>query len=519
MSIASVIENDHSACQRSVFSLSSQLPSSPCPSVWMLLRWWGIHTWSLTGPTSWPSSAATARRGRQPFSWTVTGKYWRCWDVIPFSRILLLTSSSPALCSYFLYPNKLWKCGDATGDDSAPASGDGKYELLTVANDLIAEEIKSLMERSESSVRLVFQGERNEDERAVMSHTHTKQRMRELWCHTHTQNRGWESCDVTHTHKTEDERAVMSHTHTHKTEDERAVMSHTHTCHKTEDERAVMSHTHTQNRGWESCDVTHTQNEDERAVMSHTHTQNRGWESCDVTHTKQGWESCDVTHTHRGLESCDVTHTKRGWESCDVTRRKWGWELWCHTHKTEDERAVMSHTHTQNEDERAVMSHTHTEDERAVMSHTHTEDERAVMSHTHTHTQRIRELWCHTHTHTEDERAVMSHTHTHRGLESCDVTHTHTQRMRELWCHTHTEQRRSANLKVRISMHPSSSAYPRSGRGGSSSSRVSQTSLFPAALTGGSRGVPRPVRRYSPSSWTSVYPVASSQLDVPGTPP
>ena len=30
------------------------------------------------------------------------------------------------------------------------------------------------------------------------------------------------------------------------------------------------------------------------------------------------------------------------------------------------------------------------------------------------------------------------------------------------------------------SIHPSSSAYPRSGHGGSSSSRVSQTSLFPA---------------------------------------
>ena len=39
------------------------------------------------------------------------------------------------------------------------------------------------------------------------------------------------------------------------------------------------------------------------------------------------------------------------------------------------------------------------------------------------------------------------------------------------------------------------------------------------ALTGGSRGVPRPVWRYSPSTWSSVYPVASSQLDVPGTPP
>ena len=56
-----------------------------------------------------------------------------------------------------------------------------------------------------------------------------------------------------------------------------------------------------------------------------------------------------------------------------------------------------------------------------------------------------------------------------------------------------------------------------------SSSRVSQTSLFSRphqlALTGGSRGIPRPVWRYIHSTWSLVYPVASSQLDVPGTPP
>ena len=32
------------------------------------------------------------------------------------------------------------------------------------------------------------------------------------------------------------------------------------------------------------------------------------------------------------------------------------------------------------------------------------------------------------------------------------------------------------------------------------------------ALTGGLQGVPRPVWRYSPSTWSSVCPVASSQL-------
>lgn len=38
-----------------------------------------------------------------------------------------------------------------TGDDSGLGSGDGKYELLSVANDLIAEEVRRLMARSESS--------------------------------------------------------------------------------------------------------------------------------------------------------------------------------------------------------------------------------------------------------------------------------------------------------------------------------------------------------------------------------
>ncbi|KAJ8286266.1 hypothetical protein GJAV_G00036450 [Gymnothorax javanicus] len=51
--------------------------------------------------------------------------------------------------SRFLYPSKHWKPGDVTEDDSASASGDGKYELLSVANDLIAEEIKSLIARTE----------------------------------------------------------------------------------------------------------------------------------------------------------------------------------------------------------------------------------------------------------------------------------------------------------------------------------------------------------------------------------
>uniref|UniRef100_W5MFG1 General transcription factor IIH subunit 3 n=1 Tax=Lepisosteus oculatus TaxID=7918 RepID=W5MFG1_LEPOC len=51
--------------------------------------------------------------------------------------------------SHFLYPNKHWKAGDFTGDEAASSSGDGKYELLSVANELIAEEIRNLMARTD----------------------------------------------------------------------------------------------------------------------------------------------------------------------------------------------------------------------------------------------------------------------------------------------------------------------------------------------------------------------------------
>ncbi|XP_062307905.1 general transcription factor IIH subunit 3 [Osmerus eperlanus] len=50
--------------------------------------------------------------------------------------------------SHFLYPSKHWKIGEGSGDVQS-ASGDGKYELLSVANDLIADEIKNLMSRTE----------------------------------------------------------------------------------------------------------------------------------------------------------------------------------------------------------------------------------------------------------------------------------------------------------------------------------------------------------------------------------
>lgn len=49
--------------------------------------------------------------------------------------------------SYFLYPSKKWGGGDSCEDDAA-SSGDGKYELLSVTNKLIAEEIRNVMSKS-----------------------------------------------------------------------------------------------------------------------------------------------------------------------------------------------------------------------------------------------------------------------------------------------------------------------------------------------------------------------------------
>uniref|UniRef100_A0A3Q1HHN9 General transcription factor IIH subunit 3 n=1 Tax=Acanthochromis polyacanthus TaxID=80966 RepID=A0A3Q1HHN9_9TELE len=50
--------------------------------------------------------------------------------------------------SHFLYPSKSWRAGDSGADD-ASSSGDGKYELLSVANNLIAEEIRNVMSKTE----------------------------------------------------------------------------------------------------------------------------------------------------------------------------------------------------------------------------------------------------------------------------------------------------------------------------------------------------------------------------------
>uniref|UniRef100_A0A3B4XXM7 General transcription factor IIH subunit 3 n=1 Tax=Seriola lalandi dorsalis TaxID=1841481 RepID=A0A3B4XXM7_SERLL len=50
--------------------------------------------------------------------------------------------------SHFLFPSKSWRAGDSGADD-ASSSGDGKYELLSVANNLIAEEIRNVMSKTE----------------------------------------------------------------------------------------------------------------------------------------------------------------------------------------------------------------------------------------------------------------------------------------------------------------------------------------------------------------------------------
>uniref|UniRef100_A0A8C6U595 General transcription factor IIH subunit 3 n=1 Tax=Neogobius melanostomus TaxID=47308 RepID=A0A8C6U595_9GOBI len=50
--------------------------------------------------------------------------------------------------SHFLYPSKTWRGGDGRDEDTS-SSGDGKYELLSVANNLMAEEIRSIILKSE----------------------------------------------------------------------------------------------------------------------------------------------------------------------------------------------------------------------------------------------------------------------------------------------------------------------------------------------------------------------------------
>lgn len=46
--------------------------------------------------------------------------------------------------SHFLYPSNKLQVGDS-GEENASSSGDGKYELLSVANNVIAEEMRSVI--------------------------------------------------------------------------------------------------------------------------------------------------------------------------------------------------------------------------------------------------------------------------------------------------------------------------------------------------------------------------------------
>ncbi|XP_017269101.1 general transcription factor IIH subunit 3 [Kryptolebias marmoratus] len=59
----------------------------------------------------------------------------------------LAVIASHCQVSHFLYPTKSLKAGDGGGD--VASSKDGKYELLSVANNIIAEEIKSIMSKTE----------------------------------------------------------------------------------------------------------------------------------------------------------------------------------------------------------------------------------------------------------------------------------------------------------------------------------------------------------------------------------
>ncbi|KAE8635037.1 hypothetical protein XENTR_v10002494 [Xenopus tropicalis] len=60
--------------------------------------------------------------------------------------------------SRLLFPGKQWKCGDLSAEASilesnASGSKDGKYELLTAANEMIADDIKDLMTKTGQEVK------------------------------------------------------------------------------------------------------------------------------------------------------------------------------------------------------------------------------------------------------------------------------------------------------------------------------------------------------------------------------
>uniref|UniRef100_A0A3B4AQ10 General transcription factor IIH subunit 3 n=1 Tax=Periophthalmus magnuspinnatus TaxID=409849 RepID=A0A3B4AQ10_9GOBI len=55
--------------------------------------------------------------------------------------------------SHFLYPCKSWRGGDGRDEDTS-SSGDGKYELLSVANNLMADEIRTKVKGNSTDTML-----------------------------------------------------------------------------------------------------------------------------------------------------------------------------------------------------------------------------------------------------------------------------------------------------------------------------------------------------------------------------
>lgn len=136
--------------------------SSRCLSVWMQSWCSGTPTWQWAGHTSWPSSPATVKTGNLTAKFTqskniqglmlhysISNSLRSRNSIIHYSLANFQTLSSciRLFSSHFLYPNKNWKSGD-NGEDEASSCGDGKYELLSVANKHMVEEIKNVMCKS-----------------------------------------------------------------------------------------------------------------------------------------------------------------------------------------------------------------------------------------------------------------------------------------------------------------------------------------------------------------------------------
>ncbi|KAF3851128.1 hypothetical protein F7725_012900 [Dissostichus mawsoni] len=74
------------------------------------------------------------------------GQQAQCETELTLSKCLdaVMVLGNSHMAIHFLYPGKSWGAGDSCEED-ASSSGDGKYELLSVANNFIAEEIRKLI--------------------------------------------------------------------------------------------------------------------------------------------------------------------------------------------------------------------------------------------------------------------------------------------------------------------------------------------------------------------------------------